>query len=61
MASRRRFGIRFIGEIDGKFHGKSNEYGPKLLRLVFFEQITLLWKAVLIKLKQRWKFFLDKC
>ena len=36
MASKRQFGIGFIGKIDEKFYEKSNEHGPKLLWLVFF-------------------------
>ena len=32
-----------VDDIDRKFHKKSNEHGPKLLWLVLFEQIALLW------------------
>ena len=56
MASRWQFGIVFIGEIDRKFHEKLNEHGSKLLGLVFFEQIALLWQAVLIKLTENRSF-----
>ena len=45
-----------MSEIDRKFHEKSNEHGSKLLGLELFEQIALLWQAVLIKLAQKWKF-----
>ena len=49
MVSRWPFDIAFIGEIAGKYYEKSNEHGPKPLWLVLFEQIALLWQAVLIK------------
>ena len=48
MVSRWPFDIAFIGEIAGKYYEKSNEHGPKPLWLVLFEQIALLWQAVLI-------------